>query len=109
MTPAETVQVLRYLSTGWPYIEIDEARHVLWIDQLSDLDAADVGDAAKRIVRDDDRFPTVARVREVTRAIARSRPQPAALPMPRTDTDVAKAHIADARAALERGRGREPR
>lgn len=65
MVVREVAEILGYLAAAFPKHEMPEETVRVWCDQFASLDYGVAQRAAKRVVADDEWFPTIARFREV--------------------------------------------
>lgn len=79
MTRREARLVALYVSAAWPGSRLSEASVELWADAIEDLPADVAQAAAKRMVQEVSKFPSVAALRERADEIMRRPPahQPA--------------------------------
>lgn len=103
MTRDETITVLAGMVAAWPNMEIHDATIDVWCRAMSDVDPAPAQEAFDRLILSDAWPPTVARFREVVRAVERSQPTPIGLPAPRPPIEETRAALAAARESLRRG------
>ncbi len=105
MTPEQAVTVVAVLQSAWPYVEVSEATMTVWFDTLADAAYEDGMDVARRLVRSDERFPSVARFRQTWSALVRHRRMSAPLGLPSpdraTDRPLAMERLAELRRVLE--------
>lgn len=62
MTPVEVVGLLDVVAQAWPWVSIGDRTAEVWADALHGVDGQDAFTAVKRIIRTDERPPTVARL-----------------------------------------------
>ena len=68
MNRQQVAAVLGLFSAAYPQTAISEATALLWADELAEIDPDQGLAAARRIVREDQRFPTIARMLEMVKA-----------------------------------------
>jgi len=71
----EVLAVLAILSAGWPYVEITESTGRLWTEELERFHPADALAAAHQLVRNSDRFPSIAEFIRAMRPLTARRVQ----------------------------------
>lgn len=96
MNTQQTAQVLALLSAAYPSASIPEATAMLWADEMANRDPEVCMTAARRIAREDTRFPSIARFLEMVRACTPSEIVKALPELTMSDEDRA-ANIAKAR------------
>jgi len=75
MTPVEMARLLAVVTAAYPTFEVDEIRHGVWMETLSDLDYQLASQALKRHVTLSKWPPSVAEIREHAAALSNpSRP-----------------------------------
>lgn len=85
MNRPQTAAVLATFSAAFPSVAISEAMALLWAEECAAVDPEAAQTAMRRIVREDQRFPTIARFLEMVRActpseIVRALPEPVTPP-----------------------------
>ena len=109
MTPVETARVVAYMAEAWPWAGLGDHTTEIWADACPGIEPGVGQTAARRLVKTEDRPPSIARFLTECRLIARENAQPmiAAGPMHRSSTREAAAKIAGIRdywAAASAGR-----
>lgn len=112
MTPDEADQVLATMCAAWPASAVPAATAIVWYDHLRDITPAEGLEAARRVIDQDDRFPSFARYRSVARVVRREHEARSArergLPAPPRDRDLdrkGQEWARSLRAALQGGGG----
>lgn len=83
MNRAETAQILAYLASAWPNVDMAEETVAVWVDQLAPVDYADAEVAARSVVKSARWFPAPSEFLEHAANAARARRSSApALPAP---------------------------
>lgn len=73
MTRTECAQVLAYLVSAWPQVELSDETVEVWADQLGGVAYVDAEPAARRLVSSSKWFPSPSEFLEHAQAEARSR------------------------------------
>lgn len=73
MTRTEVAQVLAYLVSAWPTVDIGDETAAIWVDQLGNVAMPDGEAAARKLVASSKWFPSPAEFLEQAQAEARSR------------------------------------
>lgn len=71
MTPDQADRVLAHLAAAWPQVNLPGPTALAWYDHLRDIPAQAGEEAARRIVAEDERFPSMARFRAVAMDVRR--------------------------------------
>ncbi len=104
MTPVQVAAILAWRGEAWPYAPVSEGEARIWAEALRVEPDTGVREALAELTRTDSRPPTVARFREVRRAVGRApRAGELILGQPlsaRITDDSWHAGLAEARAAL---------
>lgn len=100
MTPEETVMVLKLFETAWDFFKVDQYTPHVWAEACDGITGEDALTAAKRLIRSEDRPPSIARFREECKLVTRNR-QATLPPGPRERVD--RDQSARFAAALSRG------
>lgn len=96
--------MLGLFTAAYPQVTITEAMAVLWAEEFAGMDPEIGLTAARRIIREDHRFPSIARVYEMAKACVPSevvRALPPGPPSPEL-TDAAAAALKAMKTALKR-------
>lgn len=106
MKPEDADRVLAHLAAAWPHVDLPGATALAWYDHMRDIPAEVGTEAARRIVNDDDRFPTVHRFRDIAAAVRRQLEAKAAatrgLPSPPLSDEDKARHLDELRAIKAR-------
>lgn len=97
MTRDEAIGVLFVMTSAWPWIEMTDGNVEVWLENLADMDPTHGLEAARLLVKELERMPTIARFRETARSCARS-----ALARQESPTLPSGALLTDRSTALER-------
>lgn len=101
MNHQETASVLALLTAAFPREpELTDATVALWADEFAGADPQVAYAAARRIIREDMRFPPIARFAEMLRACHRPTAL-RALPTPPLDTEAGLANVAKLRQIIK--------
>lgn len=77
MNSTETAVVVAYMAEAWPWAEWGDHAVELWADACPTVEQRTAAEAARRLVRSEERPPSVARFLQECRLIAREQAQPA--------------------------------
>lgn len=101
MNRQEVATILGLFSAAYPQTTITEAMGLLWVEELANIEPEHGLAAARRIVREDQRFPSIARMLEMVKA-CKPLPTTMALPAgPALSDEEVQANLARVREALQ--------
>lgn len=96
MNPVIAASVVKIITEAWPYAEATDNAVELWSDACPEIEQATAADAMRRLVRSEERPPSIARFLAECRLINRERSTPymAIGPAAHTTKAESKARIA---------------
>lgn len=99
MNAVETTSIVAYMAEAWPWAELGEHTAEVWADSCPQIEHRVAAQAMRRLVKSEDRPPSVARFLTECRLIARENAQPviAAGPMHHSTKAEAAAKMAGLR------------
>lgn len=100
MNTKEAQRALALLTAAWPQVQMPEATARLWFEMLADLEPNAAMAAANAIIRNDERFPSIARFRRTTESLTHKTQAPALSPA-RYPREKAQVHIQESMQALK--------
>lgn len=110
MTPEQVSALFGYFGAAWPNAKVDERTPQVWIEQLEPIDADDGREAAKRLVRSCQWFPSVAEFLDVAAEVKAGRePVMQALPARSfsVDRDTNRRMLQACREVVAQAKGRQ--